>query len=183
MQKIESKQFVMSIAVVVLAVAFVFFQYLPLNKKAKELNAANSKLIADNTAVNARIGILDALKEQIAMAKQEVGNFDAEIPLGRSHGVFLQELSEVIQQHGLTDLVIQPGAEKETSTLCSIPVNIRCSGKLIQIFKFLRSLESFVRAIRVEEITLSNNDKAEGVVTMNARVEMFYRTQNETAGK
>jgi Tfp pilus assembly protein PilO len=183
MQKIESKQFVMSIAVVVLAVAFVFFQYLPLNKKAKELNAANSKLIADNTAANARIGILDALKEQIAMTKQEIGNFDAKIPLGRSHGVFLQELSEVIQQHGLSDLVIQPGTEKETSTLCSIPVNIRCSGKLIQIFKFLRSLESFVRAIRVEEITLSNNDKAEGVVTMNARVEMFYRTQNETAGK
>jgi Tfp pilus assembly protein PilO len=183
MRKIENKQFVMSIAVVVLAVAFVFFQYLPLNKKARELNAANAKLISDNTAVNARIGILDELKEQIEKTKQEVGNFDAKIPLGRSHGVFLQQLSEVMQQQGLTELVIQPGIEKETSTLCSIPVNIRCSGKLIQIFKFFRSLESFERVIRVEEITLSNNDKIEGVVTMNAKVEMFYRTQNETAGK
>jgi Tfp pilus assembly protein PilO len=183
MKKIQGKQFVMSIAVVMLAVAFVFFQYLPLNKKARELNAANSKLIADTTAVNARLDILTELKDQIEKTKQEVGNFDAKIPLGRSHGVFLQQLAEVMQQHGLSGLVIQPGIETETSTLCSIPINIRCSGKLIQIFEFFRSLESFERVVRVEEITLSNNDKLEGIVTMNAKVEMFYRTQNETAGK
>lgn len=183
MQIIKSKQFVMSIAVVVLAVAFVFFQFLPLNKKARDLNAANTVLISENTAANARIEVLPQLNKQIEEMKQQIGDFDAKIPLGRSHGVFLQELAEVMQQRGLTEFVTQPGAEIETSQLCGIPVDIRCRGKLVQIFEFFKALESFERVVRVEEVTLNNDTKLEGIVTLNARVKIFYRTQNEAAGK
>jgi Tfp pilus assembly protein PilO len=183
MRIVKSKQFVMSIAVVMLAVAFVFFQFLPLNKKARDLKAANAKLISENTISNAFIEAVPQLKEQIEKTKRDIGDFDAKIPHGRSHGIFLQNLAEVMQQQGLTELVIQPGIEVETSELSGIPIDIRCKGKLVQIFKFFKSLESFERVVRVGEITLTNDNKLEGVLAMNARVEIFYRTQNETAGK
>jgi Tfp pilus assembly protein PilO len=183
MRIVKSKQFVMSIAVVMLAVAFVFFQFLPLNKKARDLKAANAKLISENTISNAFIEAVPQLKEQIEKTKRDIGDFDVKIPHGRSHGIFLQNLAEVMQQQGLTELVIQPGIEVETSELSGIPIDIRCKGKLVQIFKFFKSLESFERVVRVGEITLTNDNKLEGVLAMNARVEIFYRTQNETAGK
>ncbi|MFA5293209.1 MAG: type 4a pilus biogenesis protein PilO [Phycisphaerae bacterium] len=177
MQVIKNKQFVMSIAVVTLAVAFVFLQYLPLSKKAKSLSTANAQLIADNTAINARVDVLPQLYVQIEEMKQQIGNFDAKIPLGRSHGTFLQKLAEVMQQHGLTELVIQPGSEIETPSLSGIPVNIRCSGKLVQIFRFFKAMESFERVVRVSEVSLANDNKLDGILIMNAKVEMFYRTQ------
>ena len=167
----------MSIAVIMLAVAFVFFQYMPLNKKARTLNVANAQLIADNTTVNARVEVLPMLYQQNEEMKKQVGNFDAKIPLGRSHGTFLQKLADLMQQHGLTGLAIQPENEIETAKLSGIPVNIRCSGRLAQIFSFFKTLESCERVVRIEELSLTNSDKLEGVLTMNAKVEIFYRTQ------
>ena len=167
----------MSIGVVVLAIFFVVFQYLPLNKKARELNAASTNLIVDNTAANERIARLPELYEQIENLKQEVGNFDVKIPTGRSHGPFLQKLAQVMQQNGLTELVIQPGIEIETAQVSAIPVNIRCSGKMFQIFNFFKAVEGFERIIRIEEVSLVNSNSLDGNLAVNINAEIFYRVQ------
>ena len=91
----------MSIAVVALAIAFVFFQYLPLNRKAKSLKAANASLLAENAAAGARVEALPQLYKEIEKIKEQVGDFDAKIPVGRSHGLFLQDLTSVMQKQGL----------------------------------------------------------------------------------
>ena len=177
MQKIERKQFVMSIAVVTLAVAFILLQYLPLDKKTKSLKAANTKLLVENTAVSARLEVLLQMYKEIEKIKEQVGDFDAKIPVGRSHGLFLHNLTSVMQKQGLSELVVQPGAETETTAcgLFQIPVHIRCKGKLVQIFRFFKALEGFERIIQIEEVGLTANDKIDGDVTMQAKVNIFYR--------
>jgi Tfp pilus assembly protein PilO len=172
----------MSLAVVILAAAFVFFQFLPLNRKARELKAANTKLISENTISNAFIEAIPQVQGQIEEIKQAIGNFDAKVPQGRSHGIFLQSLAEVMQRQGLTELVIQPGIEVKADQLSSIPVDIRCKGRLVQIFRFFKAMESFGRVVRISGISIANDNRLQGVLTMNARVEIFYRIQDETAG-
>ncbi len=176
MAKIERKQIVMSVVVVVLAIIFVFLQYIPLNKKAKDLRAANAAILAENAAANAHIAILPQLYKDIENVKKDVGNYDAKIPVGRTHGLFLQDLTSVMQKQGLGQLVVQPGTETETPSLSRIPVSISCEGKLIQIFKFFQAIEAFERIVQIEEIELKANDALDGSVNMQAKVNIFYRT-------
>ncbi len=176
MQKMEGKQLVILIAVVTLAVIFVFFQYLPLAERTKELRAANVKLLTENTAASTRQQVLPQRYEEIERVKKQVGDFDAKIPVGRSHGLFLQDLTSVMQKLGLGELAVGPGTEVETDGLSRIPVSIRCKGGLMQIFKFFRALENFERTIQIEEVRLKADDKFDGSVTTQAKVNIFYRT-------
>lgn len=176
MPRLERKQLVMSVAVVTLAAAFVLFQYLPLSKKAKSLEATNANLLVENAEADAHTAILPQLYKDIERIKGEVGDFDAKIPVGRSHGLFLQELTSVMQKRGLGELVVQPGKETETPDLSEIPVHIRCRGRLVQIFKFFKALEAFERIIQIEEVGLTADDTFSGMVTMQAKVNIFYRT-------
>ena len=176
MQKIEGKQFVMSIAVGALAITFMFLQYLPLDDKTKNLRAANAKLLTQNTAASVRQEVLPQRCEEVEKTKKEVGDFDAKIPVGRSHGLFLQNLTSVMQKQGLSELSVGPGTEIEASDLSQIPVSIRCKGKLVQIFKFFKAMEGFERIIQIEEVELTADGKFDGGITMQAKMNIFYRT-------
>ncbi|MFA6186948.1 MAG: type 4a pilus biogenesis protein PilO [Phycisphaerae bacterium] len=175
--KPEQKQIVMSVAVVAMAAAFVFFQYMPLNKKAKMLKAENVVLITENSSVGARLETLSQISREIETLKQQVGDFDAKIPLGRAHGEFLQNLASVMKQQGLEELVVQPGVETQAGELVKIPVYIRCQGKLPHIFKFFKALEGFQRVIQIEEVSMTGSDKFDGSLVMQAKTNIFYRNK------
>ena len=175
--KLEQKQIVMSVAVVAMAAAFVFFQYVPLNKKTRTLKAENTVLMAENSSVGARLETLLQLRQEIEKFGQRVGDFDAKIPIGRAHGEFLQNLASVMKQQGLEDLVVQPGEETQVGELFRIPVYIRCQGKLVHIFKFFKALENFQRVIQVEEVSMTGSDKFDGNLVMQARTNIFYRNR------
>jgi Tfp pilus assembly protein PilO len=177
MLSIDRKQFVMSIAVIALAIAFVLFQFMPLNKKAKTLKAANINLITENTAVLAKQKALPRLYEEIKQVEEQIGNFDEKIPVGRSHGSFLQKLTLIMEQQGLEELMVQPGIEVKIENQFCIPVKVNCKGELIQIFNFFKALEKFERIIQIEEVSLAGDDKFDGSVKMQAMVNIFYRTE------
>lgn len=177
MANLEKKQIVMSVVVVVLAVIFVFGQYMPLNKKAKILKAANAELVAENAAADAHVGILPQLYRDIENIKKDAGNFDAQIPVGRSHGQFLADLTSVMQKQGLSQLNVQPGMETEAQVISQIPVTISCEGRLSQIFKFFKEIESLERIIQIEEVDLKAKDQVDGIIIMQAKINIFYRTE------
>lgn len=165
----------MLMAVGALAIAFMFLQYLPLYEKTKSLKAANIKLLAENAAASVRQEVLPQINAEIEKAKGEIGDFDAKIPVGRSHGEFLQNLTSVMQKQGLEEISVVPGAEIETSDLSKIPVSIRCKGKLVQVFRFFKSLEGFERIIQIENVRLTGDGKFDGSVAMEAKMNVFYR--------
>jgi len=181
--KLEQKQIVMSVAVVAMAAAFIFFQYMPLNKKAKTLKAENAVLMTENSSASARMETLSQLRQEIEKLGQHVGDFDTKIPIGRAHGEFLQNIASVMKQQGLEELVVQPGEETQAGELFKIPVYIRCQGKLVHIFKFFKALENFQRVIQIEEVSMTGSDKSgvegagDGTLVMQAKTNIFYRNQ------
>jgi Tfp pilus assembly protein PilO len=176
-QKLEQKQIVMSVAVVAMAAAFVFFQYMPLSKKARMLKAENIVLMTENSSIAARLEALPQISREIDSLGQRVGDFDAKIPVGRAHGEFLQNLASVMKQQGLEDLVVQPGEETQAGELVKIPVYIRCQGKLVHIFKFFKAMEGFQRVIQIEEVSMTGSDKFDGSLVMQAKTNIFYRNK------
>jgi Tfp pilus assembly protein PilO len=114
---------------------------------------------------------------EITKFSQRVGNFDAKIPVGRSHGEFLQNLASVMKQQGLEELVIQPGEESRYGEMFKIPVYIRCQGKLVHIFKFFKALEGFERIVQIKEVVMTGSDKLDGTLIMQAKVDIFYRNK------
>lgn len=175
--RIEKKQFVMSIAVIAITVVFLFVQYLPLNGKARELKAKNVLLISEISSLGNRLDVLPELHQEIEKLRQQNGDFDAKIPVGRAHGEFLQSLASVMKQQGLGELIIQPGEEVQAGEIFRIPVYIRCEGKLIHIFKFFKAMESFQRIIQIEEISMTGSNKFDGTLTMQAKTNIFYRNK------
>ncbi len=174
---VDRKQFVMSIVVVALAIAFVLFQFMPLNKKARTIKAANISLIAENTAALEKQKALPKLCSEIEWIEAQIGDFDVKIPVSRSYGSFLQELTLVMEQQGLTEFVVQPGVEMEIAGQSCIPVKIKCKGELIQIFNFFKALEKFERVIQIEEVSLAGDGKFDGNVKMQAGLNIFYRAE------
>ncbi|MDD5134196.1 MAG: type 4a pilus biogenesis protein PilO [Phycisphaerae bacterium] len=175
--KLEQKQIVMSVVVVAMAAAFLFFQYLPLNEKARMLKAENMALMTENNSMGMRLDTLPQLRQEIEDLDRQISDFDAKIPVGRSHGEFLQALATVMKQQGLDDLVIQPGQETQAGRVFKIPVHIQCRGKLIHIFKFFKAMESFQRVIQMEEVSMIGSDKFDGSLVMQAETNIFYRNK------
>jgi len=173
----EKQQFVIAAIIVALVGVFLFLQYLPTVKKAKAYEIENKQLIIENAKSGALLEKLPRLFEQIDETLGKVGNFDAKVPQRRSHGSFLQKIADIMQEHNLRELVIEPGSEIESENLSRIPIIISCNGRLEQMFDFFRSLESFERIIHVEHVSFKNSDEYDGEISMRMQADIFYRTR------
>jgi len=56
-----------------------------------------------------------------------------------------------------------------------IPVQMRCKGRLAQMFQFYRGLQALRRSIRVERVRMVNDGDFDGDVTMETEVVVYYR--------
>ncbi|MCD4831224.1 MAG: type 4a pilus biogenesis protein PilO [Anaerohalosphaeraceae bacterium] len=171
----EKKQFCIAAAIVVIAGVFLLLQYLPTVKKAKAYEVANLRLITANAEAAAKMQELPHIYECIARAEEHSENYDLKVPQARSHGIFLQTIAGMMQEQGLTELVIRPGSETEAGVLGCIPVTISCNGKTEQIFDFFKSMEKFERIVKVEYVSFKNSDKYDGLLAMRMEAKIFYR--------
>jgi len=171
------KQFIIAFTVVLMAGVFLTLQYLPTVRKAKAYKVENLRLVTENSHAHAQLDELPTIFELIAKAKEDVGDYDAKIPHGRSHGAFLQQIANIMQKHELKELVIQPGSEVKMSKFSRIPILIRCNGKMSQIFKFFKSLESFDRIIKIEDVSFKNSEDYNGQMSLEMKANIFYRVK------
>ena len=175
MPVIEKRQLILIAICVLLIAAFLAVWYLPSKSKAEELEQAKLRLDSENQDVAVKIEQLPVLKKQIETKAGVVGDYDVKVPLGRSHGLFLQQIADVMSEHGLGDQLVQPGNEIKTDRLNCIPISIKCKGKLSRIFGFFQSLEEFDRVIQIENMQLTNSKEYDGQLEMQANANIYYR--------
>lgn len=157
--------------------AFMLFRYLPLRKGLKALEqtrAAQTNTIAKASLQSRQ---LPALKEQVVELQRKLSNFDRQVPAERELGVFLQQLTNLMNKHNLTEHLIEPGKEVQTDVLNCIPVDLQCKGRLIQLFEFFRSLQGLDRLVRIEQVKLENDGDYSGKVSMRTNAVIYCRPQ------
>ena len=153
------------------------FRYLPLRRRmkaARQTKAAQTLTIAKGTADGKQLPLL---KEQLLELQRELENYEANIPERSDIGVFLQRIAGLMNEHNLRGQVIEPRKEIEAEKLNCIPVNMKCKGRLTQIFEFYRRLQGMDRLIRIEQVKLFNDSDFSGEVAMEAKAVIYYKAQ------
>ncbi len=181
MNKLLEKQQILIIALVLTAiVCFVFFRYLPLTKKARQIDSEKQQQSALLEQLKDRNGQILELKEKVFELKDFTSDYDARIPDSRRFAVLWQEVADIMNHYGLTDQLVQPGQEVEGPNITCIPINIQCKGSMEGIFNFLQSIDKLDRLMQVEELGLENDSDFTGDLKMNAQAYVYYMNSGET---
>ncbi|MFH1884175.1 MAG: type 4a pilus biogenesis protein PilO [Planctomycetota bacterium] len=173
----KRQQLMIFVAAGVIIGGFGLFRYLPLRRRIKALRqtkAAQALTIAKGTADGKQLPLL---KEQLLELQRELENYEANIPERSDIGVFLQRIAGLMNEHNLRGQVIEPRKEIKAEKLNCIPVNMKCKGRLTQIFEFYRRLQGMDRLIRIEQVKLFNDSDFSGEVGMEAKAVIYYRAQ------
>lgn len=173
----EKQQLVIVGVIIIMLTGFTFFQYLPVKSKANTVRQRRDTLLNSNQAMIMRIQQLPVLYKQLEDMRKSVKNYDIEIPRGREHGLFLQQIADVMSRLGLTEQRITPGLEYDKGKLICIPIDIQCRGKFGAIFELFKEFDKFDRFVQVEQVNLSNTSDYNGSLLMRAKVNIYYRRQ------
>ncbi|NIA17027.1 MAG: type 4a pilus biogenesis protein PilO [Planctomycetes bacterium] len=173
----EKQQLVIVSVIIVMLTGFTFFQYLPVKSKASLVKQRRDTLRNSNHAMTLRIQQLPALYNRLEDMRKSVENYDLEIPRGRAHGLFLQQIADVMSRLGLIEQRITPGLEYDKGKLICIPIDIQCRGKFDAIFTLFKEFEKFDRFVQIEQVNLSNTSDYNGSLLMRAKVNIYYRRQ------
>lgn len=156
---------------------FMVFWYLPLRRKTSEIKQAKAERVLTIAMGTADAQQMPLLLEQLHELQARIGDFEASIPERRAHGGFLQRITDLMRDHNLKDELIEPGDEIEADKFTCIPVSMECKGELAQISEFYRKLQSLDRLVRIEKVTLTNDESYSGQVTMKTEAVVYYRAK------
>ena len=173
----EKQQLVIVSVIIIMLTGFTFFQYLPVKSKAGIVKQRRDTLLNSNQAMTFRMQQLPAFYKQLEDMRKSVENYGLEIPGGRAHGLFLQQIADVMSRLGLTEQRITPGLEYDNGKLICIPIDIQCRGQFDAIFALFKEFEKFDRLIQMEQVNLSNTNDYNGFLLMRAKVNIYYRRQ------
>ena len=177
---IRKRQQLLIIMITVLSIfLFIFVVYLPLRKSELEAEEVAMLQCASRLRTNVEARKLPQLKEELRQLEMDVASYEARVPSSTQLGVFLQEMADVMNVCNLKGHLIEPGKEITTGRLNCIPVNIKCTGKLRQIFDFFKSIENFDRAIRIESVQLSNDSDLTGEVKMQTKLYIYCKPEKD----
>ncbi len=157
---------------------FVVFRYLPLRGKMKAIEQRRAVQTVAIAKASAESEQLPVLRGQLLKLQRTVGNYERQVPDRRELGVFLQQITNLMNEQNLKKQVIAPAMEIRMEKLNCIPVNMQCKGKLNQIFEFYKRLREMDRLVRIEQINLVNEGDFSGEVSMKTKANIYYRTEN-----
>lgn len=155
---------------------FVLFWYLPLRGRTKAVEQRRAAQILAITKAWHQSEQLPMLEEQLLQLQTTVGDYEAKVPSQRALGVFLHQIANLMNEHNLSEQLIEPGKEIQAGQLNCIPVSMRCKGRLAQVFEFYKSLQELDRLIRIEQVKLVNEGDFSGEVYLQTKVFVYYRS-------
>lgn len=177
MNPINKRQLCLFALALLLPVVFFFAAYRPLKGKCRRIkdeNQAVKNVIEQSQALKEK---LPMVKREIARLEKEAADFEKKIPQNRDLGYFLQQITEYMNNSNLGEQYVAPGSEVTIDDLHCIPVVMRCTGRLEDIYSFYRSLQDMGRLVKIESLNLENDKDLKGNVRMETQALIYYRIE------
>ncbi len=149
--------------------------YLPLHKKADEISSKREMLELMIKDASAKAEQLPQLAKQLETLRAEVKPNQSFIPEEIQLGQFLQEIASLMNQYNLQEQFVKPGQERKIEQLYCVPIDIRCKGRLLQMYDFFKYLQSLERIVRIENVTFSNSLDLDGQLSVETKAVIFYK--------
>lgn len=118
---------------------------------------------------------LEMLEAKLEKLEKEMESVESALPGDRKLGPFLQQMAAIMNKYGLSEQLIEPGIEIEGKSMTAIPVTMRASGKIDQLFSFYRDIKEQSRVVRIEEVILVNDPDYTGRLSMQTKAMIFYQ--------
>jgi len=171
------QQLIIVFLIVAMAAGFLQLRYFPVRRRIKAANQAKQQQQMVITKAAAQIQQLPYLAKEVEELKAGIGNFEAKVPSSRQLGPFLQQITNVMNKHNLREQSVQPDKEVELALedIKCIPINIKCKGRLKQVFSFFKSLKKLDRMVRLQQVELKSDNDFVGDVSMQIKVAIYYQ--------
>jgi len=173
----KKQQLVICVVAVMLIADFLWFSCLPLWKTVRAIQQTKAALAVVITKATTGSSQLPALYEQLQKLQETVSNYEVNVPAQRDLGGFLQQIANLMTEHNLSEQVVAPSKEIQADGLSCIPINVKCKGRLAQVFQFYKRLQKLDRLVRVEQVKLVNGSDFSGQVTMETKAVIYYRPE------
>jgi len=174
MKILKNQQLLIIIGAVVMIGGFGLLRYFPLARKHRLIKAERVDYHQGNELIKQQARQLPILNAKMDMTLKKVGKFSDNVPSSRKFALLCDEIAEVMKRHNLTEQLIEPSSEVVGEKITCIPISIQCVGELDEIFAFFKSIESFDRLIRVENLEMKKKTN-EDLITMRASAKVYYR--------
>jgi len=96
---------------------------------------------------------MSQLRNQVESLKPLEAEFDKKLPRTRQFAALWQQITDVMNQRGLTEQVVQREVESDDSRFGTVRIRLQCGGTFQQMFDFFRSLQTMDRFIRIESFS------------------------------
>lgn len=160
------------------AAALGAYQYYPVYQQRKAFQALLAEEQSRMDEVKECSERLPMLHRQVKALKPAAEQFQRYFPDEQGYSRLWQQMTEMLARAELSDQLVRPGEVSCEDGLCSIPLEIRCTGSFEKIFDLLQAFERFERLIRFEEIVLRNDEKMTGNLLLQAKARAFYQSSS-----
>ncbi len=175
----EKQQIVICIVAVVTIAGFVLFRHLSLRKRMKALERDRTVQQSIISKASYQTKQLPELKQRLLELQKTAEDYRMNVPAQRDLGAFLQRIANLMNEARLSEQFIEHGKETQAGVLNCIPVNMRCKGKLAQLFEFYRALQRLDRLVRIEQVELVNEADFGGEVSVQTKAFIYYESADE----
>lgn len=180
--KLDKQQIIIIGVGIVLIGGFTMLRYVPIVRHKLEIMKMIDAQESAREQIRANSMLVPDLKYQKKSLAEELAPFSTKIPEGRNFAQLWQQIADAMNESRLSDQLIRPGQELKSEQICSIPMTIECSGSLDQIYSFFNSLEQFDRLVRIEEMTLENDNEYSGALKLFAKANVYYQSNERDDG-
>jgi len=118
------------------------------------------------------------LRQSVAALASRIGDYDARIPGQASLGPFLEDLARFVDARHIVQDAIEPGKPVEANGVVTLPITLKLRGPFQSIFGFVQDIEQMKRVTRVERFATMADEKAPGEVSVELRLQTFYRVSS-----
>lgn len=182
MKNLDRQQLIIVLLGVLVGGGFAIFRYIPIVRQKYTIQKEMEQQDQVIDEICSLSVLIPELKQQKNQLEKQLLPFEQKVPRGRNLAELWRHIAEVMNECGLTDQLVQPGAELKSDQLCSIPLTIECKGSMEQIFSLFKSLENVDRLVRVEEVNLENEKDFSSTVKMKARASVYYQPDQSNNG-
>jgi Tfp pilus assembly protein PilO len=157
------------------AAALGAYQYYPVHLQRKALRQTLARQADKLEEIKGYSERLPSLHRQVKTLEGQADEYARLFPADQGFSRLWHQIAEIMDNNHLADQLVRPGEVVCEQDLCSIPLEIRCTGTFENVFGFFRAMERFERLIRMDQVQLKNDEAVSGRLMMQAQARVFYQ--------
>lgn len=171
------REMIFILVLLAMPVAAYIFVFEPRNAQIVELRREIQQKQQKLAQLEAATKSINDLGQEIDRLSEAVTLFEQKLPQEREVEVILKEIWELAAKHKLTPKSVRTDKPVVSPTCAELPIRLVIQGDFDGYYSFLLDLEKLRRITRNPQMVLRKETKAEGAMTADMVLSIFFEAQ------